>query len=325
MNEQIIKYFQGELNTTERLQFLRQVETNSELKKQFIEYKNMHALLTHSDQSDNKEENRQGYILFNKIIRTKKIRKIILHTASYAAAITLLVLSTYWFTTSHYDIQQSVADIENTLYVPAGQRVKLTLQDGTEVWLNSQTKLTYPALFSGKERRVTVEGEAFFDVAKNPEKPFIVSSQGVEMKVLGTKFNVHSYPGKETIQTSLLEGGLKVYFPHAESKGVILKPDEQVTIKGNQMKIGSLPHADYFLWRDGIYSFINEPLIDILKKLELYYDVKIIVKDQSIYNWEYTGKFRQRDGIDQILHMIQKIHKFKISKDEEKNIFTLSR
>ena len=269
MNEQIIKYFQGELNTTERLQFLRQVETNSELKKQFIEYKNMHALLTLSDQSDNKEENRQGYILFNKIIRTKKIRKIILHTASYAAAITLLVLSTYWFTTSHYDIQQSVADIENTLYVPAGQRV--------------------------------------------------------EMKVLGTKFNVHSYPGKETIQTSLLEGGLKVYFPHAESKGVILKPDEQVTIKGNQMKIGSLPHADYFLWRDGIYSFINEPLIDILKKLELYYDVKIIVKDQSIYNWEYTGKFRQRDGIDQILHMIQKIHKFKIRKDEEKNIFTLSR
>ena len=157
-----------------------------------------------------------------------------------------------------------------------------------------------------------MEGEAFFDVAKNPERPFIVSSQGVEMKVLGTKFNVHSYPGKETIQTSLLEGGLKVYFPHAESKGVILKPDEQVTIKGNQMKIGSLPHADYFLWRDGIYSFINEPLIDI-------------VKDQSIYNWEYTGKFRQRDGIDQILHMIQKIHKFKISKDEEKNIFTLSR
>lgn len=72
MNEQIIKYFQGELNTTERLQFLRQVETNSELKKQFIEYKNMHALLTLSDQSDNKEVNRQGYILFNKIIRTKK-------------------------------------------------------------------------------------------------------------------------------------------------------------------------------------------------------------------------------------------------------------
>lgn len=325
MNEQIIKYFQGELNTTERLQLLRQVEADDELKKQFIEYKNMHALLALSDQTDNKEANKQGYIQFNKLIKTKKIRRIMSHAVNYAAVITLLILSTYWLTTSHIESQQLVADVENTLYVPAGQRVQLTLQDGTEVWLNSQTKLTYPALFSENERRVTVEGEAFFDVAKNPEKPFIVSSQGVEMKVLGTKFNVYSYPGKETIQTSLLEGGLEVYFPNAESQAVILKPEEQVTIKGNQMKVGSLPHADYFLWRDGIYSFINEPLIDILKKLELYYDVKIIVKDKSIYNWEYTGKFRQRDGIDQILHMIQRIHKFKISKDEENNIFTLSR
>lgn len=325
MNEQITKYFQGELNTAERLQFLRQVEANDELKKQFIEYKNMQALLALSNQMDNKEENVQRYILFNKIIRTKKIRKIILHATSYAAVITLLVLSTYWLTISHYNSQQSLANIENTLYVPAGQRVRLTLQDGTEVWLNSQTKLSYPTFFSGDERRVTVEGEAFFDVAKNPEKPFIVSSRGVEMKVLGTKFNVYSYPGKESIQTSLLEGGLKVYFPNAESSGITLKPNEQVTINGTQMKVGTLSHADYFLWRDGIFSFINEPLINILKKLELYYDVKIIVEDPSIYSWEYTGKFRQRDGIDQILYMIQRIHKFKISKDEENNIFTLSR
>lgn len=325
MNEQITKYFQGELNTAERLQLLREVEADDELKKQFIEYKNMHALLALSDQMDNKEENVQGYILFNKIIRTKKIRKIILHATSYAAVITLLVLSTYWLTTSHYNSQQSLANIENTLYVPAGQRVRLTLQDGTEVWLNSQTKLSYPTFFSGEERRVTVEGEAFFDVAKNPEKPFIVSSRGVEMKVLGTKFNVYSYPGKESIQTSLLEGGLKVYFPNAESNGITLKPNEQVTINGTQMKVSTLPHADYFLWRDGIFSFINEPLINILKKLELYYDVKIIVEDPTIYSWEYTGKFRQQDGIDQILHMIQRIHKFKISKDEENNIFTLSR
>ncbi|MCC8170680.1 MAG: DUF4974 domain-containing protein [Parabacteroides sp.] len=145
------------------------------------------------------------------------------------------------------------------------------------------------------------------------------------MKVLGTKFNVYSYPGQETIRTSLLEGRLKVYFPRAESEGITLKPHEQVSVTGTRMKVGTIPHADYFLWKDGIYSFVNEPLIDILKKLELYYDVKIMVKDPSIYTWEYTGKFRQRDGIDQILHTIQRIHKFKIVKDEENHIFTLSR
>lgn len=324
MNEQIIKYFRGELTTTERVQLLRQVEADAALKKQFIEYKNMHALLALSDKVDNKEDSRQGYQRFSKRIKTKQIRRVFLQTIGYAATIALLVVSTYWFTSNRFESEQA-AIVENTLYAPAGQRVKLTLQDGTEVWLNSQSQLTYPAIFSKDERRVTIEGEAFFDVAKDTEKPFIVTSQGIEMKVLGTKFNVCSYPGEKTIQTSLLEGKLKVYFTDSESNAVILHPDEQVTVKGHQMEVEALPHSDYFLWRDGIYSFDNEPLIDILKKLELYYDVKIIVKDQSIYKWEYTGKFRQRDGIDKILRMIQKIHKFKIEKDEENNIITLSR
>lgn len=322
MNEQILKYFRGELDAAERIQLLREMETDAELKKQFSEYKNMQALLALSDQTDNMEANKQGYVRFNRLIRTKAVRKFLLHAAGYAAVISLLILSIYGMTSHH--LEQSVAKVENTLYVPAGQRVKLTLQDGTEVWLNSQTKLTYPALFTGDERRVEVEGEAFFEVAKNPEKPFIVSSQGVEMKVLGTKFNVYSYPG-EAIQTSLLEGGLKVYYTHSEHKSLILKPQEQVTIKDNQMKVGVLPHADYFLWKEGVYSFKNEPLIKILNRLELYYDVRIIVEDSSIFSWEYTGKFRQRDGIDEILRMIQKIHKFNIVKDEEKNSITLSR
>lgn len=103
-----------------------------------------------------------------------------------------------------------------------------------------------------------------------------------------------------------------------------MKPDEQVTIKNGTIQTGSIPHPDYFLWRDGIYSFENELLIDILRKLQLYYDVKIIVKDPSIFKWEYTGKFRQRDGIDEILRMLQRIHKFKIQKDEDSNTITLS-
>lgn len=323
MNEQIQKYFRGELDSAARLQLLRRMDTECELKKQFIDCKNMYALLSLTNQADNKEANLRGYKQFNKIIRIKKIRRYALSIASYAAVIALLILSTYKLTISH--IKQAVAEVENTLYVPAGQRVRLTLQDGTEVWLNAKSKLTYPGLFAGEERRVEVEGEAFFDVAKNPEKPFIVSSQGVEMKVLGTKFNVYSYPGEEAIQTSLLEGSLKVYYPNLENKAVILKPQEKVTVRKNQMEVGSLPHSDYFLWKEGVYSFKNEPLIYILKRLELYYDVRIIVKDRSISTWEYTGKFRQRDGIDEILRMIQKIHKFKITKDEEKNSITLSR
>lgn len=324
MDEQIRKYFQGELDATERLEMLRQVEANDELKEQFIECKNMQALLSLSDQATNTKANQEGYSRFQHTVNTQKARRLFLHAAKYAAAAILLILSTYWLTLLYYPAM-SPAIADNTLYVPAGQRVKLTLQDGTDVWLNSQTTLTYPAVFSGKERRVSVEGEAFFDVAKNREKPFIVSSQGVEMKVLGTKFNVYSYPEEKDIQTSLIEGSLHVYFSNPDKKGIILKPNEQVTIKNGVIKVGSIPHHDYFLWRDGIYSFENEVLINIIKKLQLYYDVKIVVNDPSIFKWEYTGKFRQRDGIDEILRMIQKIHKFNIEKDEDNNIITLSK
>lgn len=325
MDEQLIRYFLGELGAADRCRLLRQVEASEELKKQFMEYKNIRALVALSEHPDDIVANERDYKRFVRLIRRQKIRSVVLRVAAYAAAVALLIGFTYGFTRYYFVSKQAMSVAENTLYVPAGQRIRLTLSDGTEVWLNAQTRFTYPALFAGKERRVSLEGEAFFDVAKNPDRPFIVSSQGVEMKVLGTKFNVYGYPGKEAVRTSLLEGGLKVYFPHAESKGIILKPDEQVSVTGARMKVGPIPHTDYFLWKDGIYSFVNEPLIDILKKLELYYDVKIKVKDPTIYTWEYTGKFRQRDGIDQILHTIQRIHKFEISRDEENNIFTLSR
>lgn len=324
MDEQIRKYFQEELDAAERLKLLRQVESDDKLKEQFIEYKNMYALLSLSNEVNDKKANQDGYIRFNTKIKTRKIRRLLLNTASCAAIAILLIVSTYWVTVNHRSTMSS-AIADNRLYVPAGQRVQLTLQDGTDVWLNAQTTLVYPAVFSDKERRVSVEGEAFFDVAKNADKPFIVSSRGIDMKVLGTKFNVHSYPGEKDIQTSLIEGSLHVYFSRPDKKGVILKPNEQVTIKSGTMKVGSIPHYDHFLWRDGIYSFENELLIDILKKLELYYDVKIEVKDPSIFKWEYTGKFRQRDGIDEILRMIQRIHKFNIEKNEENNIITLSK
>lgn len=322
MEEQIKKYFEETLNTTEKLEFLKQVNSDPELKKRFIEYKNTYALLALSDNVDNKKENKRAYKRFVRTIQKQKIYRIILRTTGYAAAILLLVAFTYMFTINHV---YSTMATTNTIYVPAGQRVKLTLQDGTNVWLNARTTLTYPTLFTKNERRVEIDGEAFFEVAKNTEKPFIVSSRGVEMKVLGTKFNVYSYHEEEYIETSLLEGGLNVYFSNAKSNGIILKPNEQVIIKGNQMNVNKIIHTDYFLWKDGVYSFDNELLIDILKKLELYYNVKIIVEDPSIFQWAYTGKFRQQDGIDEILHVIHKIHKFTIKKDKENNIITLSR
>lgn len=110
----------------------------------------MYALLSLSDQVDNKEENQRGYICFKSMVRAKKIHRLFFHMVSYAAVIVLLIVSTYWFTINHYSTTPEII-ADNTLYVPAGQRVKLTLQDGTDVWLNAQTTFTYPAVFSEKK------------------------------------------------------------------------------------------------------------------------------------------------------------------------------
>ena len=188
-------------------------------------------------------------------------------------------------------------NIENKLHVPAGQRIKLTLQDGTTVWLNSHTTLTYPAIFDKKERRVAIDGEAFFIVAQDKHKPFIVSSQGIETKVLGTQFNICSYRKNNDVRTSLIEGSLQIYFTGKENESIILSPNEQISINNGTIKLDKIYHHDYFLWKEGIYSFKDELLVDILNKLQLYYDVRIIIRNPSINQEKYTGKFRQRDSI----------------------------
>lgn len=177
-----------------------------------------------------------------------------------------------------------------------------------------------------KERRVEVEGEAYFEVALDRHKPFIVSSGDVEMKVLGTTFNVYNYPWDDFVRVSLIEGSLQVTATHTGHAGIILKPNEEISIyEKDKPGVTAIPYADYFLWKDGVYSFHNEPLGNIANKLSMYYDVQIEVEDDSMLEWEYTGKFRQTDGIDEILRLMQRIYYFGITKEKEENRILLSK
>jgi len=105
----------------------------------------------------------------------------------------------------------------------------------------------------------------------------------------------------------------------------VLRAGDEATIDGENISVSEIVNPNYFLWKDGIYSFDNESLLEILQKLQLYYDVTIKVEDPEIFNVRYTGKFRQSDGIDEILHIIRKIHRFNIKKDPENHILTLSK
>jgi ferric-dicitrate binding protein FerR (iron transport regulator) len=323
MNGQVEKYFLGRMDIHERIDFLRKLESDKELQAEFSRYQNIDALLAFSGVAGNDPESVRNYSLFARRMKQKTFYRYILRAAGYAAAVVLLVLSVHFYHL-HYDRKPFVAASEVSLFVPAGQRLCLTLGDGTLVWLNARSRLTYPAAFTGGERRVSIEGEAYFEVAKNEAMPFIVSSRDVEIKVLGTDFNVCSYPEENLVRVSLLEGSLLVYDKYSPDKNMTLRPREELVFQENGMIRREIPNSDCFLWKDGIYSFEEETLGNIFRKLELYYDITVDVRSPEILEWKYTVKFRQRDGIDEIMRLLSRIH-LNIRKDNDNNKIIISK
>lgn len=206
-----------------------------------------------------------------------------------------------------------------TLIVPAGQRAEITLADGTKVWLNAKTILTFPNQFAGDEREVRLNGEAFFDVVSDKTNPFIVKTGRYDIKVWGTKFNLMAYSGNGIFETSLLEGSVEVLEP-GSSKGIMIRPDERIFLKDNHLVVSPINHVNHFLWKEGIISFEDESFPDLVEKLELYFDMKIEVKNDEILKYRCTGKFRTKDGLEHILKVLKLSNKFRYTIDDKLNI-----
>jgi ferric-dicitrate binding protein FerR (iron transport regulator) len=321
MDEIIIKYCQGILSKQEQDELLKEAYNDPELKSRIIDYQHLHSLLGLTPEKADIAQGSKEYGIFKKLVNSRK-RKVWIISFSRYAAIIVIVFAAAWMSASYYFSgniaeQEKLIAFQQELVVPAGQRAEITLPDGTKAWLNAGSRLSYPSFFD-KERKVFLSGEGFFDVAENKEIPFIVSTHSIEIKALGTEFNVFCYPESGYTGVYLQQGSVKVYFPSSETSGVVLSPEQYLVQEGKQLKYSRMD-SDELLWREGIYSFKKQKLGNIIEKLELYYDVKIIVKDREILNYEYVGKFRQRDGVLEILRLIQRIHKFKIEKDGELN------
>ncbi|MDR1501136.1 MAG: FecR domain-containing protein [Prevotella sp.] len=322
-DEQIRKYYQGELSPQERDDLIRKTASDSTLKESFIRYRHLDTLLDWGPRPDDSERAVADFKKFigkeQQKIRIKTLTNVLLYVSMAAS----LMFVTWLFAERYFSGQETTRF--NTLYVPAGQRVSFRLEDGTTVWLNAQTRLSYPVAFAKRERRVVVEGEAFFEVAKDAGRPFVVSAGDVELRILGTTFNLYNYPQEDFSRISLLEGSLQVLNLSRPLESVTLQPNHELTFQNGQMKLSNITDPNYFLWKNGIYSFDNEPFENILKKLELYYDIHIEVKDTTMLQWRYTVKFRQRDGIDEILRLLQQVHTFQMQINEENNCVTISR
>lgn len=319
MDKRVIQYYAGELSSEEKKQLLQEAFENPSLKQEMMDYQHVHVLMELRPEKEDALSGRMSWERFRHARKAEQWKHTLAGVFRYAAVLVVGVVSTWWITTRVFHTAgQPMAVVEQQLTVPAGQRAHLVLPDGSKVWVNASSTLSYPSVFAGHERRVQIVGEAFFEVAKN-EVPFIVSTGKMDVKALGTQFDVYNYPADE-MAVSLLEGSVKVFAPQHESHGVLLSPGQQVREDQGKWVVSQTGH-DPVLWKEGIYAFKNQTMGYILKKLEMYYDVKFIVKSPSILNYTYTGKFRQRDGVMEVLRIIRKIHPFKmLYKEGEKEI-----
>lgn len=192
----------------------------------------------------------------------------------------------------------------NELEVPRGGEYKVRLADGTLVYLNSATRMKYPVKFDEKERKVYLSGEAYFEVAKDPERPFFVEMEGVEVRVYGTSFNVNTHQ-KGNIQTVLVKGsiGVKVLSSGMES---VIRPGQMAEFKQGNTKVDvkDVNVAVYTDWKDGIFRFENQRLEDILTVLSNWYDVDVFYQTVSVKELHFSGYMERYKDVSVILEAI---------------------
>lgn len=282
----------------------------------------------------------------------KAYRKLYLNLLSYAAVILIMLLSSwYYFNYISPTIDTSTLSSAVKEYiVPYGSKSKLLLSDGTQIWLNSGSKLFFDNYYNKKNRTVYLQGEAFFDVTENKEKPFYVKTNNIDIKVFGTSFNVKAFKEDETIETTLISGSVML-----EKKDEYGNVIHTVQMKPNQIASYSLkkekivltstaycpnefhnpehsktnkseeyisenisPEAKMAIaWKDNLLSFKGETIENLILKLQRWYDVEIILQNESLKNCRFTGAF-DNETIEQALEALKLIAPFSYSIHENK-------
>ncbi|MFT3902783.1 MAG: FecR domain-containing protein [Niabella sp.] len=194
----------------------------------------------------------------------------------------------------------------NEMQIPAGGSYKLRLPDGSMVWLNSVSSIKFPTKFTGKERRVFIKGEAYFEVAHDKSKPFIVEVPGKqEAAVLGTHFNMSAYEGEGVVKTTLLEGSIKVNTPGI-AKAVVLKPGQQSVVKAGKT-IETRDGVDVeqvMAWKNGFFIFKETDISEIMKQISRWYNADIEL-DPKLQGQTFSGKIPRKDDVEKLLKMFE--------------------
>lgn len=199
----------------------------------------------------------------------------------------------------------------HTLSVPRGQTFRLELEDGTVVWLNAESKISYPNRFMEKERLVTVEGEAYFRVAKDALHPFVVRTGTLEMRTFGTEFNVRAYEG-EDLHVTLIRGSVRVSEIIGKRKRT-LTPGQDLAIdaESGYARVNTVDVREYTAWKDNLFCFRNKELLDIMKEMGRWYNVEIVFSNRKSMSYHFNFWADKTIPLNDALLMLNKVGKVK--------------
>lgn len=324
MNKQkLIRYISGNTSKAENEEIMAWTEKDIKNRNYLINLTNTFALLP----SDNNEQSREQLYNFTKSLSSNKRKKHVKSILYYSAAaifVLSIAISIYLIRKDNLlllntDSKEMIANISpdslmQEIYVVKGAKSKIKLPDGSTVWLNSDSKIKFPYSFSGDTRKISFTGEAFFDIAKDPKHPMVISlNNNYCVAVLGTTFNLKSYTDENNIEATLFTGKINIFTQNYKGEKVkeicTMKPNE-IFSSHNRINNQVLKRVDepqmtkITAWKEGILYFDETPMDEVIKTLTRWHGSKFVVNDKEVLNYTITAKFDNESAI-QILEMLK--------------------
>ncbi|WP_430972345.1 FecR family protein [Sunxiuqinia rutila] len=298
------KYIRRETTNEEEAILLKWFKEHPEEQRAFYQEKDIwdaYALATNSKNYSPETEIRK---LHKRVVKPKT-RTIAVPEYLKIAAVFVLAFVFSWLIQSQFgSIERLAEKVElREVVVPKGQINQVFLADGSRIWINSESTIEIPSVFTGDERVVTLSGEAFFEVAEDADHPFKVKVEGQTIEVLGTSFNVRAYPDATVVQTTLKTGKIEL---QTQNETMTLSPGYQTELNkltGN-LSLKKVNSSNFDSWKDGRYEFVDADLVDIFQVVERWYDVDLVYNEEDFKEMHYSGVIKKTNSVQHFLTLL---------------------
>ncbi len=314
VNKEILfKYFKGEATPDEQERILEWIAESPAHKEDFKVYHLMFdGIALYGDKSQIIALQPKSRMIMQRVIR---------YSVGVAAAAMLIAGSYY---ASRIQYAGSLSKQYTTISVPAGQQMRMSLADGSQVQLNSGATIEYPVVFSNKSRIVKLSGEAMFNVEHDAKRPFIVETFATKIQVHGTKFNVLADKSRNYFSTTLVEGAIQVTNNSNPQETLFMKPYDVVVLADGQLYKKHTDNLRDLGWAEGLIHIKKMPFDELMATFERVFDVKIIIKREKLPEINVkNGEIRISDGVEYALHVLQQISDFTYERDLTSNVIVI--